>query len=154
MDRNGVHRNPRPLHGRDGTAGLHPADVAMSERDIDVLVAEKVMGWRMALEGEKPPQWKNDLVWATGLSAPRNLVKYDWKFTTDPVACKKVREKLAERFDYHLHHIYTIQGGYFRFRVQSLSLGNEVSAEAATEELAVAICALRSVGIELGSGHE
>lgn len=73
----------------------------------------------------------------------------DWNPLDNPADREMVEDKLAERWDCHLSHIYTVQGGYFRFKLVSLSLVNEITGKASTRGRAVAICALRSKGIEV-----
>jgi hypothetical protein len=128
-------------------------------RDIDRLVAEKVMGWTLFNYEEsrraEPEEW-GDAQGNDGWSwdgQDNGDEAWEWKPTTDPVAAKVVRERLALKWHWILAFGRTrpdeppygfglqVDGGDFE---QPAFI-----AEASTEELAVAICALQTVGIKI-----
>lgn len=69
-------------------------------------------------------------------------------YTTDPRACKELREKLAERWDWQRLCCY-LKGTAFTFRIRGLTEHEQFIAEACSEEMAVALCALKAYGIDL-----
>lgn len=140
-------------------------------REIDALVAEKVMGLdlntfgifkngirftdrdytneahaqgHIDLEDERlqePHKSYNNGIQV--LPCKKNAPHY----TADPAASKQVREKLAETWRYRLE---TWEDGFalglYRHRYDGIAMFREI---ANTEELAVVLCSLKSVGIDI-----
>ena len=119
-------------------------------RKIDAVIAEKVMGARIVADErnyrgcyeEYDPPLSGNVKW-------RDLLHY----TTDPAASKQVREKLAEQgFGYQLQRgLESYEDGTFMAFIWRLNVSHREThrAYADTEELAVALCALKSIGIEV-----
>ena len=110
-------------------------------RKIDAVIAEKVMGWDVIENSD----------WLIGRPRGNGTTEYVPRFTTDPAASKQVREKLAERFTIlrltHTPNAFTTK---FIFEVGQYGVKRgRIRCDAATEELAVALCALQSIGIEV-----
>lgn len=118
----------------------------MSDEQIIEALAIKVMLWHRNSDGWVDAAG-NQQRWVG--SCGTDCAHPQFEPLTNPADSKQLREKLAERWDYHLNRIYTVQGGYFRFRLVSFSLTAEWQAEADTEELAVAKCALLTVGVKV-----
>lgn len=147
-------------------------------REIDALVAEKVMGlaveqWRFQREPEcgsyvewlsewdvEHPDWKeryNEIhpaivkTYTDTESSASHVVREICPFySTDPAAAKLVREKLAERFmvlNLSCNRKEDPEARY-TFSVSRHGAATSYYVEATTEEIAVSLCALRSVGIE------
>lgn len=136
----------------------------MNDREIIEALATKVMGFgpvrcRLLSCGcDELQHW---------IDSSNVTVARDWNPLLDPAASKEVREKLAERFDQcRLEREVSFKNRAtlddetlsraFSFCVWNLSMqdGEEswtdvFDAEADTEERAVALCALKSVGIEV-----
>lgn len=132
----------------------------MDLRKIDALVAEKVMGNVFPADRCRICGWtlKESIVegcTAESCSlrpAPTRRADEPAYYSSDPEAARRVREKLYERWDWLLGH-----GGNPKEKPFALALyekGVEVVqevfiADADTEELAICLCALRSVGVEV-----
>src|SRR3990167_5438356 len=123
----------------------------MDNRAIDALVAEKVMGLPVC-RCEKDPRgfsvhrYRTD----TGRCFGCNTSATE-HYSSDPVVAKRLREKLAGQWSVHVVH-YSARQQYVGRRASCrLMLNGEVIAgtEADTEELAVALCALKSVGVDV-----
>ncbi len=88
------------------------------------------------------------MYWQTPKGERRMLT---WNPLTDPAASKQVRERLAERFEYVViilngddHPRYKADCGY-PFDPSVINPNYEAWAD--TEERAVALCALKTVGL-------
>ena len=110
-------------------------------RKIDAVIAEKVMGWDVIENSD----------WLIGRPRGHGTTEYVPRFTTDPAASKQVREKLAERWTILkltlCPNAYTTK---IMFEVGMYGHRRERFREfAETEELAVCLCALKSIGVEV-----
>jgi hypothetical protein len=115
----------------------------MTDEQIIEAIATKVMGFELY---SKPG--------FVSLSKAGILYIFPWNPLTNPADCKQVRKKLAKRFsDWSLTFDRDWPQQPYEFMIWNISnhehsLYDLVLGRATTEELAVAICALRSVGIE------
>lgn len=111
-------------------------------REIDRLVAEKVMGWLL-----------DDSGWWCDSKSYSITHQRNFNPATNPADSKMVRDKLAERFMYVRVDTCTMDGKRSYICRAWDVLGPDPNfgcrVEASTEELAVALCALRSVGVEV-----
>lgn len=132
----------------------------MTDWEMDALIAERVMGWRQVKFPALVTEAVDDgivrfIVNGSGQVETRRRrggVWGNWEYfhpITDPADSKMVREKLAERFDYirvewarafGIHNCIAQQVGRTPPNLT-------VQAEADTEERAVALCALKTVGV-------
>ncbi len=76
------------------------------------------------------------------------------EYTTDANASKRVRQKLAERFHgFNLskspHEVNTAKPYCFQVFTSNLNDADVTGPYAETEELAVALCALKSIGMDV-----
>ncbi len=127
----------------------------MTNEEINALIAEKVFGPKP----ETRPSWSHQSEggWTSSFKGifthkdyPPNQVGYpepwyDWiplKFSTDPAASKQLREKLAE-FGYW--ELKQIGSGMYAFSIVSLIDEPTMVASDDTEEMAVALCALKAL---------
>jgi hypothetical protein len=120
----------------------------VSDEQIIEAIATKVMRWVKASYDQSGVLW--------GWHLPENgydAAPSSWDPLTDPAASKLVREKLAERFPAcRLDFCLSESGAMNQF---SFAVGADFRfdggyrASGTTEERAVALCALRSVGVEV-----
>ena len=124
----------------------------MTLREIDALIAEKVM------EITHPYTTTNDELGQADRCALCGVLRrnHDYgipHYTVNPTVSKLVREKLAEQWDVLelTHDIRQVQPK-FKFKLEKYHTGRVIKfcrVQATAEELAVALCALKSVGIEV-----
>jgi len=107
----------------------------MTNEQIDALIAEKVMGLDVVDGGQCIDT--HDY----GSSGNDGPLRPTPQYSTDPAASKQVREKLAERFACVQVEIWTQDGK----RIHLARVFPETFYAAAdTEEMAVALCALKT----------
>ena len=122
---------------------------------IDALVAEKVMGLPVCRcekdhRGFSVHKYRTDTGGCFGCNA-----RATERYASDPGTSKHLREKLAGQWSVHVVH-YSARQQYVGRRASCrLMLNGEViaSTEADTEELAVALSALKSVGVDVEALH-
>lgn len=129
----------------------------LGRREADALLAEKVMGWHLYSFTEKYGCWcdciKGNHIGGSSGWADRTLddaqyyIGPEWNPTTDPAASKMLRGKLAEAWNYDLGRFGSMPAS-FQFSLTRIGYGGIAITDADTEELAVALCALKSVGID------
>jgi hypothetical protein len=141
--------------------------LSLSLREIDALILEKFWGYRWI----QAPQFdaNGPLPEQGPVLAPPSLdPNYEWprigiinkyffcfqKFTTDPIASKALREKLAERWDVLEMTCDNRTHGAVRYKAkmekyQTGVVLKFVRAAAPTEELAWALASLASESIEV-----
>lgn len=130
----------------------------MTTREIDTLIAEKVMGWkRWMIVGMEdigcclfPPErnFTSRLVRAPD-GMPLNEIAFGSPFNcfTDPAASKKLRGKMrADGWEFAFRDEPPVFVASFDRPLPDL---NCYEAEADTEEMAVALAALKAVGVDL-----
>lgn len=147
----------------------------MTLREIDVLVAEKFFRITTILESPayRDPECGQWQIWYPAWDVMENsamdkrfyterILTYCpdpssiWReelphYTTDPVAAKRIRASLINKFaalqiEWTAGLVYCGTWNYFD---GGDALRNMFEADASTEELAVALCALRTVGIKI-----
>lgn len=128
----------------------------MTDSEIIEALATKVMGWT-CIEGARDGEhldgdrWHIRRRWFLGddMKACEECGNMP-EWLTNPADSKQVREKLAERWDY-IRVEWSRHYGLFNVIVQTVGRANpeEFQAEADIEERAVALCALKSVGINV-----
>lgn len=133
----------------------------MTNEQINHLVAEKVMGWRREHYSNGGGYWHRRADCKRGKFSSTCDCNGWYRtpdFTTDPAASKQVREKLAERFVFtgllRRADYLEVDSKPFRFYVQDgltpiQAKPLRFEAWADTEEQAVVLCALKSVGVEV-----
>ena len=132
----------------------------MSETDEQIIeaLATKVMGWRRNADERFARYWIDSDGFETEpfqdyeVCIDCGTERYAWNPLTDPRACKQLRERMRELgCDYELEvSSVGYVNAYFR-RYDSIAL-NELAGEWTgndTEERAVAIAALRAMGVEV-----
>lgn len=143
----------------------------MTLREMDALIAEKMFGWywfqapQFDANGPLPEQGKvlcppgmpcPGFEWPrTGVIHPHYFLNQKcYRYTTEPDASKHLRTKLGETWNWlsgcggHDNKPYAF--ALYR-RVKPQPENEDFIDEADTEELAVCLCALKSVGIEVGA---
>lgn len=121
-----------------------------SDREVDALVAEHVMGWRLGRNKGVAGGW----FWVgDGVSfgdVPRNYEPY---YTSDPVACAQLKAKLREQgWDYTIsfqHGAHSIPWDWHSVVVDCDVMEGRGAAHEKTEERAVALAALKAHGIDV-----
>lgn len=109
----------------------------LTNREIDALIAEKAIGGEIFYETDQ------------GMEIPNlridGKVFYNWNPLTDPAASKQLRDKMrADGWNYSLHTESPI------FWCSFISFdGRGFIEDADTEEMAVALAALKAKGVEL-----
>lgn len=118
----------------------------MTPREIDARIAEKVLG-QVPCNGWEPVGAPLYGMLKKCDHAPHSCYPPDFapEYSTNASASKQVRDKLAERFDYW--RLTRHRTGTFTFMISGQNEREKFVAEASTEERAVAICALKTVGI-------
>ena len=79
------------------------------------------------------------------------------KYTTNPAASKALRDKLARTADRVVHVTAWTRAGNLKYSASISDCGKNPAdylADSATEELAVVLCALKSIGIDAEIGDE
>lgn len=120
----------------------------LTRREADALIAEKVMGWHKCWSGGLMGRNPNHFQWKDAAGITHSpFGENPTEFTTDPAASKQLREKLAAQ-GWDNQSLMRLQSGRFGFQMLKPD-GTDCGGEASpTEELAVALCALKSVGID------
>jgi hypothetical protein len=126
----------------------------LQTRNIDIAIAEKVMGAKIIPD---PLNVRGCYEEYTPSLQPGNVQWRDLQhYTTDPVASKALREKLAKTGTWCLSiddpprnqpQLFTCTFTLYGKTFYTDEGGGQ--AEADTEELAVALCALKAYGIEV-----
>ncbi len=123
----------------------------MTDKEIIEALATKVMGWTPTIgglqgRGETIPKY-----WRT----PKERRMSSWNPLKDPADSKRVREKLAERFNETslcrelFRERWTFSFSVWNFNQATAKReGPAFYGTANTEERAVALCALKTVGID------
>lgn len=112
----------------------------MTNREIDALVAEKVM------------EWTDSPVRNNGTGIPYRLhwaIKANWSPSTDPAASKQLRDKMrADGWQYTLKFLTAWQPNTFECVFYGPGKGLHERG-ALTEEMAVALAALKAHGVDV-----
>lgn len=118
----------------------------MSPRDIDALVAEHCMGWRVHFRNTAHYVLASEE--GTTYQSPQASVN-SWHPSTDPAASKQLRDKMHwEGWYYCIRLCDAFSGGDGKLYCHFYKHDRDVSGEewADTEEMAVALAALSAVG--------
>lgn len=120
----------------------------MTDAEIVEALATKVMGWTAYRCAEPNCQCHAIQYWRV---SDTHIMTSDWNPLTGATASKQVREKLAERWNYIDLSFLRLTDGRTCFFVQIHGDGEEdiFSVENSDEFRAVALAALKTVGVEL-----
>ena len=121
----------------------------MQPREIDALIAEKIMEWSRYEEAftEKWPIYNG---WYNPANQQFQEPKFGTlpQFSTDPSASKQLRDQMRE-----LEWQYTIGGAYGQPYIAKFwkeNGGDWIVSRSNTEEMAVALASLKAFGVEVG----
>lgn len=128
----------------------------MTNREIDALVAERVMGWRLVTDSAELAR----MGYRTGPGFHDKGIYFageEWKaciecgnvpeFSADPAASKQLRDKMrADGFDYELNA--TKRDGIWATFSHPGTV-EDFTTYGDTEEMAVALAALKAFGVEV-----
>lgn len=153
---------------RGGIQGVPESEEAglMTPKEINIALAERVLGWQ--------PHEGREAIVVFGRALDEQLAHYDriWvkermimaceqcgnlpDFCVDPEWSGTIRAKLAEKYDWLLGYGRTRPDeklyGFALYEKETAPFDERYQvciAEADTEEMAVALCALRSVGVDV-----
>lgn len=114
----------------------------MTDREIDVLVAEKVMGWKQVYWiGSSYRETYCKHVDASGKEVAGSI----WPPSTNPAACQMVKDKISE-YGYYWRIERTPSG---KITVAIWGNGNVTTVRGDNEFRAICLAALRAKGVEI-----
>lgn len=117
----------------------------MTLREVDALIAEKVMGWELHDIDDDCPWWHSG---GEAIAHKANFLP-----TTDAESSRFLRTRLGRQYRWLLGYGSLTEGelpfGIGLYKKDTDEVIELFMAEANTEEMAVALVALKSVGIEV-----
>lgn len=133
----------------------------MTNREIDALCAEKVMGWKWRTRRSDMSSWLlppsvkevHQVVGPFGEEEIPGSIRKDVRwclascYSTDPEASKQLRDKM--RADGYHYSVEWEAPGFDASFIRPTEEGFNYTASRESEEMAVALAALRAKGVEI-----